>query len=281
MMIWHKITAFDGTVIPLFVVNAVGTPEAMCFFMPALGVPAKFYRTFAQGLAQNGITTVVMEQRGNGESPYRPGDGTHFCIKEYLDIDVKTAVQWMQAYVPDKPIYIAGHSMGGHIASYEAARHAAHYAGVIHFTCGMPYAPDFPMPGRLYLMFLVLALPMLTCIVGYFPGKKLGFAGREYSGLMRDWREWVKHGRYDITQHIGSEAQMNGYQGRILSIAIDQDSLMTSAAINRVCGYFTNAKITHRLLTKTEQGEHLGHINWAKKPDGAVSAVLDWMRSKD
>ncbi|WP_262695480.1 alpha/beta hydrolase family protein [Kordiimonas aquimaris] len=280
-MDWHKVVAENGIAVPLLVATSKKKPIASCILMPALGVPAKFYRKLAQGLADGGVTTVVVEQRGNGESSYRAGDGSVFSLTEYLRTDITAAHDWLRQYVEGVPSYIGGHSLGGHVASMFAARHPNEFSGIIHFACGMPYPADFSLLGKMMIKIYAGLVPVSARFFGYFPGQKLGFAGSEYTGLMEDWRQWTQRGTYDIDGFKGTEQQMATYSGRMLSIAIANDNMMTMRAIKRACAPFDNAKITSLILGPKEQGDFLGHINWARKPNGAVSAVLEWLDIKD
>lgn len=276
-MNWQKVVAEDGTVVPLLIANSEKQPIANCILMPALGVPAKFYKKLAQGLAGGGVTTVIVEQRGNGESSYRANDGSVFSISEYLSTDLKAAYGWFKQDMQDVPFYIGGHSLGGHVASMFAARHPNEFSGIIHFACGMPFPADFSLLGKMMIKIYAVLVPVTARLFGYFPGQKLGFAGSEYTGLMEDWRQWTQRGTYDIDGLEGIEQQMATYSGRMLSIAIANDNMMTMGAIKRACAPFSNTKITSVMLGPREQGDFLGHINWARKPNGAISAVLDWL----
>lgn len=85
--------------------------------LPELSVRTKFYTKLAEGLTDHEINTVVVEQRGNSESSYRPGDGNAFGLRDYLDTDIATAATWVQTNFPDAPVYIGEHSPGGHMAA--------------------------------------------------------------------------------------------------------------------------------------------------------------------
>ena len=219
----------------------------------------------------------MIEQRGNGYSPYRAGDGSHFSLMDYVAVDVPTVCDWIDDNMPNMPRYIGGHSLGGHVASLYVSQNLEKFEGIIHFTCGIPYPADFSFPGNIIIRLFASLVPVTEKFLGYFPGKSLGFAGREYTGLMQDWRLWTKQGHYNTSGFEGVEDEMAKYSGRVLSIAIEKDNLMTHAAIERACRPFKSADVTRLTLGAAEQGDYLGHINWARKPNGAVSAVCRWV----
>lgn len=281
MNTYQKVRTKSGLTIPLMVVEASKTRQGVLLLLPALGIRAKFYSKLADGLSAHGITTVVVEQRGNGESPYRPGDGSTFGLQDYLDIEIGTATKWVQANFPDMPIYIGGHSLGGHMASLAGVLRPADYNGIVRLACGFPYYKDFPQPSSTFIKAMIFSIPILTRLLGYFPGSRLGFGGREYRGLMMDWRLWAKSGSYENHLFPGSQAAMATYAKNVISIGFEQDTLAPDAAIDRSVGQFKTAAITRLKLGREEQGEYLGHINWGRQPDGVVAALVEWFNSEE
>ncbi len=274
---WHHLHTENEIDIPLMVTKPAQSARAVLILLPALGIRAKFYTKLASGLADHGISTVVVEQRGNGESPYRPGDGSKFGLRDYLDVDIAPATLWVQEEFAGIPVYIGGHSLGGHMAALAGVLQPGQYAGIVRLACGFPYHKDFPHPASTFIKVMILTIPLLTRLLGYFPGNRLGFGGREYRGLMMDWRLWAKDGRYENAWFPGSEAMMASYPKRVISIGFDHDKLAPDAAISRSMGMFKKALVAQLKLGAAEQGDYLGHINWGKKPDGVVLALNDWI----
>jgi len=280
MVTLNKIYA-DHIEIPLLVTEAAGETQAVFLMLPALGIRVKFYSKLADGLSAHGITTVLVEQRGNGESPYRPGDGSAFGLRDYLDTEIEAATQWVENNFSGVPIYIAGHSLGGHMASLAGALNHERYSGIVRLACGFPYYKDFPQPSSTFIRAMILGIPIMTRLLGYFPGNRLGFGGREYRDLMMDWRLWAKSGLYENHLFPGSEVAVAAYTKNVISIEFDQDTLAPDAALDRSTGQFKAAAITRLKLGREEQGEYLGHINWGRRPNGVVAALVDWLGSVD
>ena len=166
------------------------------------------------------------------------------------------------------------------MATLAGAMQPDRYAGIVRLACGFPYHKDFPRPASTFIKAMILGIPMMTKLLGYFPGNRLGFGGREYRGLMMDWRLWAKNGRYENALFPESEAAMANYQKRVISIGFEHDKLAPDAAIGRSLGMFEAAPVTRIKLGTAEQGDYLGHINWGKKPDGVVLALNDWIKAE-
>lgn len=264
---------------PLLLTGSKADGGAVLILLPALGIRASFYRKLAFGLAENGVTSVVVEQRGNGESPYRPGRQHKFTLFDYLSEDIAAVTDWCRQQFPDRPVYIGGHSLGGHMASIAAGENPKSYAGVVHLACGFPYHKDFPQPASGFVKLLIAIIPMLTAVFGYYPGHWFKFGGREFRGLMMDWRNWARFGRYAVNRIEDADDKVAAYKGKALSIAFEKDSLATHEAIERSRRALRGARLTRLKLGRAEQGDFLGHVEWGKRPAGVVLALSRWFGS--
>ncbi|SDE36541.1 alpha/beta fold hydrolase [Kordiimonas lacus] len=273
---WTNIDNGRGVSVPVWSFEPGGEPKAALLLLPALGVQARFYRRLAEGLAGAGVGVCLFEQRGHGESPYRAGRGQSFGLDAFLNDDIPAAINHVQSLFPDAPFFLGGHSLGGHLSSITAGQRDD-IAGVVHLACGFPYQGLFPAKRARQIKWLCRMLPALTALVGHFPGDRLGFGGREYRQLMLDWRDWAMGGSYDGPATPDAMDAIAGYEGRVLSLAFERDGLApdTAVAFSRSC--FKSADLTGRKLTETEQGEYLGHFDWARRPDGVVREIVSWM----
>jgi len=273
---WATIDNGKGASVPVNIYAPDGDPKAAMLLLPALGVPARFYRHLAEHLAAAGIATCLFEQRGHGKSPYRAGRGQHFGLKAFLEDDIPAAISHMQSELPQTPLYLGGHSLGGHLSSITAGQRDD-IAGVVHLACGFPYHGLFGSKQAGQIKWLCRLLPALTALVGYFPGDRVGFGGREYRRLMLDWRDWAMGGSYDGPATPDAMAAIAGYEGRVLSLAFDRDRLAPDKAVEFSRGCFKNADVTGRKLGEPEQGRYVGHFDWARKPDGVIREIVNWI----
>lgn len=276
---WKILENADGLSVPVRFFGSEGNVQQLLILLPALGIRGAYYRKLAQGLASHGVATVVVEQRGNGESPYRPSRRNAFSLSDYLYQDIKAVTDWCQSEFPDASLYIGGHSLGGHMASLAAGNCPDAYQGVVHLACGFPYYGDYPKQAATFVKLLAGAIPFLTALLGYYPGHWFGFGGREYRGLMMDWRHWALKGRYAIPGFEEADEKVSAYAGKIVSIAFEKDDLASDAAIERSRNALASADVTRLKLGTAEQGDYLGHVAWGKEPAGVVRALGNWFKS--
>lgn len=279
MAAWQIIDAIDGAKVPIYPVVPENGYDSVLILLPALGIRGGFYRKLANGLAEHKIATVIVEQRGNGESPYRAGRGEHFSLSDYLNSDISAVAAWCQHSLSPVFLYIGGHSLGGHMASMAAGQSPERYAGIVHLACGFPYHEDFQKPASSFVRAMIALLPALTGVLGYYPGTWFGFGGREYRHLMLDWREWARSGLYAIKGVENADQSIAAFKGRVISVAFDKDKLASDQAIERSRRALSAANVTRIKLGRAEQGDHLGHIDWGKKPDGVIQSLADWFHA--
>ncbi|MCJ9429146.1 alpha/beta hydrolase family protein [Kordiimonas marina] len=276
-MDWQMVEADGGIQVPVKLFGAPEGAKALLLLLPALGVQAKFYAKLAAQLAEDGIATVLMEQRGHGASPYRARRGRSFGFDDFLKVDIPAAMRWARARVPDVPFLVGGHSLGGHLSSITAGRHAGDVDGVIHLACGFPYHRLYTAPDSKRIRALCNLLPVVTLLFGHFPGKRFGFGGREFSRLMMDWRDWAAHGSYDYGDAQDVEADISAFKGPVLSLSFEADALASDQAVEYAYTRFDPAVVSHKKLGAKEQGEHLGHFDWARAPHGVAAEIGAWL----
>lgn len=275
---WLQIQSDTGIIVPILPVRSASPIKMVLILLPALGIRGAFYRKLAKGLADHNIATIIVEQRGNGESPYRPARSEKFTLADYARDDMNAVVTWCQSEFPGIPLYIGGHSLGGHMASIVAGIMPGKFAGVVHLACGFPYYDDYPKPASTFVKMTAGLVPVLTALLGYYPGQWFKFGGKEFRGLMMGWREWALTGRYALPGIENADDMVAAFDGRAISIAFERDSLATDQAIERSRRALSSAKVTRLTLGEKEQGSFVGHVEWGKRPAGVVQALADWFK---
>ena len=276
---WQQLTTTSGTKVPICRYDAVEKRIATLIVLPALGIRGSFYRRLAKGLAEHGITTIIVEQRGHGESPYRPSRNNPFSLADYLYQDIVAVTNWCQQEFDHTPLYIGGHSLGGHMASMAVGAFPDNFAGIVLLACGFPFHGDYRSPASGFVKLVAALIPPMTAVMGYYPGNWFKFGGREYRGLMMDWRHWALRGKYAAPGILNADKEIWAFRGHAISIAFNEDKLASDASIERSRKALVNSQMTRVKLTAKEQGEYLGHVEWGKRPEGVVRALNNWFTS--
>ncbi|WP_162846013.1 alpha/beta fold hydrolase [Seongchinamella sediminis] len=275
----HYIDTADGAAVPLYWLHQAPA-RATLLLQPALGIQARLYHRLAQGLAERGIATALVEQRGHGLSSLRPGYRSNYSFRETLDCDIPAVAQWLQQTLPGVPRYIGGHSLGGHLSTIYTGMHPNAFQGVVHLACAFPYAGDYRGRTRHMLRLLTALIPLFHVAPGYYPGQLLGFGERESLAMMMQWRQWALSGQFDFSERRGLADAVARFRGEVLSLSFARDPFSTDAAVDRALSPFTGARIQRATLDTDEQGEFLGHTAWAKQPEGVVRRISEWLDSQ-
>jgi predicted alpha/beta hydrolase len=245
--------------------------------MAALGVSAKFYRPLAAALAAAGLNALLLEQRGHGESPVRPGRRADWGFREPLENEIPAAIAWAREHDGSLPLYLLGHSLGGHYASMTLGLSPERVDGVVLVGCASPWVGGFQGAGLAQLKLLHVLIPTTTRALGYFPGDRIGFGGREPRGLMRDWLAFSKTNRYAAAGiAVDLDAEITRYRGPVLSIRLTDDSFAPERAVDAILQKYESALVTRRLIGPKDLGDAADHFRWARTPGRVVREILAW-----
>lgn len=182
------LTLRDGARTELRVVLAAQEASPAVLVLPAMGIAARYYDPLLDALAREGIHAAALDLRGIGASSVRAGRRVDFGYDALVD-DTLAALDAVNELAPARTAAgFVGHSLGGHVALLAAARERrARIDGVALVASGSPWAGAWPARRALGMRALARAVPVLSAPLGYFPGRTLGFGGREARTLMREW----------------------------------------------------------------------------------------------
>ena len=272
------VRAADGYEVPLEVCE-VPDPRARLLVLPALGVEARLYRRMDAQLAQVGIASTALEQRGHGRSALRPSRRCDYGFREWLQQDIPAALDWLHSREPRVPVYVAGHSLGGHLALMARALAPERVAGVVLLTTATPWYGCFRGLTRLQVQLLIASIPVLTATFGYYPGHRMGFGGREARRLMADWLVMARENRYSASgmERDDLERRVQADYGPVLSIHCDRDDLAPWSAIEGVTRRLHNHPVRSFEITSAALGTRADHTSWAKNPAIATDVIARWI----
>lgn len=244
---------------------------------PAMGVQAGYYGKLATALHGTGLSVAVTELRGHEASGgMRPSREYDFGYTD-LVADLHQAVDAVRARRPEAPIYLLGHSLGGHLGAVFAAHHPTALAGLMVVASGSVWWRLWNR--RMYAV--GVAIDLSARLLGYFPGHRVGFAGREARGQMRDWVRFNRTGRLEfgspLTDH---DPAIAGVRTPVLGISCEGDSFAPPKALHGLLAKFPRAPIT-RLHVGAEQAEPPGHLRWARRPELVVDHIAGWVNAQE
>ncbi|MEM8860945.1 MAG: hypothetical protein AAGD96_21695, partial [Chloroflexota bacterium] len=150
--------------------------------------------------------------------------------------------------------------------------------------CAVNKLPSWDGLGRTKVLLAANIFPLIAKIFGYFPGDKLGFAGREAQMIINDWSATILTGRYQpIGNTFDYEHALSALKKRILAFSIENDDLATKKAVNNLLKKFNpQSDIQHIHLTSAESGvKQINHFNWVKQSDYIATKIANWEKGND
>ncbi|MEG9545070.1 lysophospholipase [Mannheimia sp. HC-2023] len=125
----QKIKTLDGLNLHLQKDIPTARPKAVVVISHGLASHSGVFGDFAKTLNQNDIAVYRFDHRGHGKSDGR--DSIH--IKSYFEMveDLRLVVQKAKSKHPNTPVFVLGHSMGGHISALYGTKYPHDVNGFI------------------------------------------------------------------------------------------------------------------------------------------------------
>ncbi|HZY32660.1 MAG TPA: alpha/beta fold hydrolase [Rhodanobacter sp.] len=275
------VTAADGARYELLALFPANTWQHLLYWIPAMGIPARHYLPLAQALAAQGIAVVLHEWRGIGSSDRRASRGCDWGYRELLQDDLPAGMAAVRQRWPQANCWLGGHSLGGQLGLLYASLHPHDFTGLVLVASGAPYWRRF-RHGWLIGAAYALA-PLLARLVGYLPGRRIGFGGNEARGVIADWAHSGRSGRYAAAGMAQDfERQLAALQLPLLALRLQQDWLGPPASLEWLLGKLGSGERRVDVITREDMdGLPADHFGWMKTPAPVAARIADWLATPD
>ena len=157
----------------------------------ATAVPQKYYRHYAQWMSEQGYVVFTFDYRGVGQSRPESLLGFNAQMNEWGIFDLDAVIRYMKTQLPEYPLYYIGHSVGGQILGLTSE--SQHVEKAVFVGSTLAYWKLYENAFRRNIFFTMhILIPMLTPIVGYFPGTRLGVFKDLPKGVALEWAKWCR-----------------------------------------------------------------------------------------
>jgi predicted alpha/beta hydrolase len=269
-----RFPALDGRALA-GTVYAPPSPDAALVVLSALGVPRGYYRRFAQFLAARGVAVLTFDYRGVGGSVAGPLRDDPATLLDWGRLDVPGAIDAALARWPGLRLWGLGHSFGGQ--SFGLSGRSRDLDGAIVVAAGSGDQSLYPSAlRRRFALQLRVALPIVTALTGYVPGR-LGIGEDLPAGVVTQWARWCFTPDYirgaldrDTLHYDRITAPMRFYD-------LTDDTYAPAPAADALRSWYTAAKVTHRRLAPADLGaDRIGHFGLFRP--GPTEPVWEEMR---
>lgn len=268
----HAVATPDGLTLT---VEEYGTPgtAASIVFLPALGVPLAYYGKLFAAWTARGRHVVGVELRGMPQSPVGDLRKESFGYAHLVRVDLP-AVFADPAVAAAGRVVLVGHSLGGQLALLSGAAGTVRPDAVVTLGTGTSStAARRSALGRARRAAGVRFVGAVTCSLGYWPGHRLGFAGRQPRTLITDWAYEARHGRYRLHgDRTDYEAALARMEIPVLLAGIAGDRMIPTAAVDHLARRLPPHVDRARIEAVPD------HFLWARRaPEPVIDDVEAWL----
>jgi len=243
--------------------SPAGAPCGVVLIAPAMGVPQHFYADFATWLAERGYLVVTFDYLGMGRSRQKPLRQLNVNILDWARYDCSAMLAAATEAAGTLPLYWIGHSVGAQILPLVSGHERL--TRIITIAAGSGYwRENSPQIRRkAWLLWYGLA-PVLTAMVGYFPGGRIGAVGDLPAGVIRQWRRWCLHPDYLVG--VEGEPMRQAFAAvrtPLTSLSFTDDEMMSARNTESLHGFYTTApKRMRRIAPKEVGADRIGHFGF-------------------
>lgn len=268
----------DGASADLVLYRPIADERAVLLWVPALGVAARHYEPLALALAAHGVAVAVHEWRGIGSSNRRASRRSDWGYRELLTDDLPTSLRALREAVPSVPLYVGGHSLGGQLATVLASTTSLPLAGLALVGSGSPYWRNF----KPWVGLALIAAPLLANLLGWLPGRRIGFGGNEARGVIGDWSRSGRTGRYAGRGiDVDLEAALRAQRAPVLALRLRDDWFGPEASLAFLLGKMPEATRRSEVLGPDDlAGAPADHFAWMKVPAEVARRLAQWMHQR-
>lgn len=274
-----EVTAADGHRFGLNLYAAASERAPVLLFFPAMGAPARFYGGLGEALAATGTSFAACDWRGIGSSTLRASRTVDYGYRHLVEADIPAAVAALRTRLPQAPMWMGGHSLGAHLTPLYASRWPEAIEGLVIIAAGTVHYRAWTGRGALRILALTQSAPLISVLLGHYPGRRIGFAGREARGVIGDWARVARTGRFEPRgSGYDYEAAMTRLQKPVLTLGFHADDLAPATATDALLAKMPRCRHTRWYWGAADTAGHaLDHFSWARQPGLVAPALAGWL----
>jgi len=219
--------------------------------------------------------------RGNGNSSVRAGRASDFGYKELVEYDLPAAIECLKSKCPDKKIVLLGHSLGGQVSVLYLRQNLHGVSGLVLVASCSVYYKGWPKPTRWFMLAFSQFVKPLVSIVGYFPGRTIGFAATEARTVMTDWANIARNGDYTLkNSQVDYSSEVVEVDIPVLAINLADDSFAPHKATTYLLSKLNSKTVKREIISAEQLGaQRADHFNWLKHPASINERCCVWIKT--
>lgn len=261
----HSITTRDNTLLSATLYRPLDHNNYTILIAGAMGMPQRFYRHYAQFLAEQGCVVLTFDYRGIAAS--KQGNrlwGYKAHLADWAAQDLNAMIKWLTRQYPATTVNVIGHSVGGHLLGAASHNHAV--TGLMGVSAQSTYWRHWAWYLQpIIALFWFVLIPILSYAMGYFPSSWFGLGEALPRQIALDWmrgaaNEQGTRGIFRNSKHDHYE-QFTGYT-RFYSFT--DDWFAPKKSVDAILDFYPNAHEQHRrhIAPSTVNIDKIGHLRF-------------------
>lgn len=271
-----RIRALDGYELGaiLYSVRGDAAPRRAVVLHGGAGIQAQRYRRFARFVANSGTPVLTYDFRGIGLSRPLALRRLQSVIEDWAEYDCAAAIGWLRERYPRAELIGIAHSLGALLVG--GAQNSAQQARLILIGAHTGYPGDYHPLYRLPMTALWHGLmPVLTRLVGYFPGRRLGLGDDIPAGAALQWAARSASNLRPVGASPAAQRTRRlldrcaALARPALVIRISDDAFATEAGVRRFLACYPKLTPQYALYTPADAGvRRIGHFGYFSRRVG-------------
>ncbi len=250
-------------------------PARVVLVNGAVAVPRRFYRHFAQGLAEAGCTSVTYDYRGIELTSPRKLRRLEATARDWAMHDLPGVVDWVvDALGPDQ-LFLVGHSFGGQVAGLYDRPEAID--GMVTMSAQSGHWRLQGGEQRLVVwLHTHVTLPLLSRVMGYMPMSAVGAGQDMPAGVAREWSRWCRHREYILGDRTLPLERFTAFTAPVLAYSFGDDKWGTPRSVDAMMRAYPNVERRH-IVPEEYRLDRIGHLGFFRPSSRALwNEVIAW-----
>lgn len=227
----------------------------------ATGTPQGFYKRFASAAVSHGCQVITFDYRGIGRSKPVSLKGYKMNYLDWAQKDLAAVIQYCARF--DAPLYIVGHSYGGHAIGL--LPDLSPIRGVWTFGTGAGWHGWMPKSEQLKVRFMWhIVAPILTRMYGFLAWSRLGMGEDLPLNVYKQWKRWCSfpHYFFDDPEMPQLKNLFSRVKFPVTAINADDDKWAPPSSRDAFMGYYHNAQLYLETLDSKQFDQQIGHMGY-------------------
>lgn len=247
---------------------AAARARAAVLLVPAMGIPAGYYRRCAEACASRGFNVLLPELPGTGTSHPLPSRHADYGYRDLAERYVPALVDETRRRCGDAPVVLLGHSIGAHAGMLAALLDRITIAALVTVAAGNIHYRNWTGPDAGKVRLAAWLVAGLSHALGRVPGQYFGLGGAQPRKLMREWSLLIRRGSYS---HI-ADPLPDVLPVPALCVGYERDFMAPRRSV---------VQMAHMLGADMEwvavDWPGNPHSSWARFPEKTLALVDDWL----